>query len=512
MRKYLVLSFAVYVCGTVAPVNGGTDWPNRACELQKAEAAGQKGIDARWVQLIDEATKQKAPPLDRACLLRAYSDSLFSRSKFVASSDALKSAYKIAEEGNLPILMSNIMIRTDRAEHFEHQQNPSVKRNSSYLTKAAQLHASAAEPQAENDWQVEYNRGMGQLLADQGKHEQAAGYFKKSLKYLQLSPDQAIYREVIESFAGSLIANQQDAEAIKLIVDAKLNAQDKRSLIFSCRTAFANLDTQKSSITKHVDDLLNAKKWNELDIYFAKLAAEKQVLPNGRTPIDVAIMHIGDDLPASGHAKRITALEDWNKRAPKSAYAKIALAKMYTVYAWAARGTGFADTVSQQGWYLMRQRLAIASKYLNSVPTNQRCTAWYQTAFTVALGQSWDRARLDGLIAECTKKFPGYQGLITRKLYWLQPKWYGKPGEAAAYIDAEAKKMRTDQGKILLARAVWLYPGNDHGLRWDAVCNSFDALLKAYPNSQSVRNEYAVQALLNQDFSKAIALYQTTPP
>jgi len=69
----------------------------------------------------------------------------------------------------------------------------------------------------------------------------------------------------------------------------------------------------------------------------------------------------GNDDSDATWQHHVKALANWLKASPHSTAAHIALAEGYSDYAWNARGTGYADTVTDRGWKEFYERLARAA-------------------------------------------------------------------------------------------------------------------------------------------------------
>jgi hypothetical protein len=113
-------------------------------------------------------------------------------------------------------------------------------------------------------------------------------------------------------------------------------------------------------------------------------------------------------------------------------------------YAWDARGSGWANTVTDQGWDLMRQRLLKAQNALEEAwqldPTD------YQAAnemINVELGQGQSRDRMELWFNRAMNVFPDDYAACSNKLYYLEPKWYG------------SEQAMIDFGRECLAQANW---------------------------------------------------------
>ena len=214
----------------------------------------------------------------------------------------------------------------------------------------------------------------------------------------------------------------------------------------------------------------------------------------------------------------LNKIRAWISAKPNSATARIALAHALTDYAWKARGIEWADSVSEEGGTLMAERLAEAQKLLDEarkLPT--KCPAWWATAQSVALGQGWDKKRYFALFEEATKFEPGYIDFYDNAVLYLQPRWHGEEGESEKFIEYHANERNGIDADIFYARMIWLLDlrrldknlfDAHPRLSWARTASGFDQLLKRYPDSLSVKSEYARLCFKTHDKKRAGPLYQ----
>ena len=100
--------------------------------------------------------------------------------------------------------------------------------------------------------------------------------------------------------------------------------------------------------------------------------------------------------------------------------------QFYTDYAWEARGSGFANAVSNQGWQLFATRLEIAEAALNKAwKLNPQDARIARQMITVELCQGQGRPRMEQWFQRAMSLDPNYYDACYAKLHYLQPKWYG---------------------------------------------------------------------------------------
>src|SRR5580693_4255344 len=95
---------------------------------------------------------------------------------------------------------------------------------------------------------------------------------------------------------------------------------------------------------------------------------------------------LGPNADESDWKMSFDSLNKWIAAKPESAAARISLAEAYMGYAWAARGNGYANTVTESGWDLFRERVGLASSALvDAAHLKEKCPYWYEEMQTVAL-------------------------------------------------------------------------------------------------------------------------------
>lgn len=102
----------------------------------------------------------------------------------------------------------------------------------------------------------------------------------------------------------------------------------------------------------------------------------------------------------------------------------------YLKDAWHARGSGYADTVTDEGSRLFTERLAEAEKALTKGwELNPRDERIARQMMRVELGQGNGRARMETWFKRAVDLNPNYYEAFQSKLYYLEPKWHGSTEE-----------------------------------------------------------------------------------
>jgi hypothetical protein len=190
---------------------------------------------------------------------------------------------------------------------------------------------------------------------------------------------------------------------------------------------------------------------------------------------------------------------------PNSITARVAYADYFTKYAWHARGSGFADTVTPEGLRLFAERLTSARQILDDAKSlPDKDPFFYYIELRVALGQSWPKLEFDKLAADATTFEPTFWPYDTERAYSLQPRWYGEPGDWEAYA-YQASQRAGGLGAEDYARIV-MYFANEHdnifretNAIWPKTREGLLKMQQEYPRSLLILNYTALLASMAQD-------------
>jgi hypothetical protein len=157
--------------------------------------------------------------------------------------------------------------------------------------------------------------------------------------------------------------------------------------------------------------LFDERKFAELDALAEKIRSGKELFSGGTWKIQFFYECL--DCPAKSSEavwkSHEQAFLDWTTQSPKSGTAHVARARFYQKYGWKARGTSYGPDVTEDGWKLLGERLAMARTILDqSKPLTPACPMWWYTYQAVALGQNWEREEYDALFNAAKKFEPGF--------------------------------------------------------------------------------------------------------
>lgn len=255
-----------------------------------------------------------------------------------------------------------------------------------------------------------------------------------------------------------------------------------------------------------IADMLKAEKFEELDCLADRARSNKERFSGGTWQIHELYGGLYQPVQYPTHATHedwidlLQRLQHWVTARPKSITARVALARAYISYAFEARGSGLANTVSDSGWKLFGERIAEAKRILDEASTlPTRCPEWYVDMLLVGQYQGWDVAKERALFEEAAKFEPGYYYYSRVLAAYLLPKWQGEEGDTEKFLQETADGIGGDQGDILyfqVASANYVIcccDDNPH-LSWERIERGFEASEKRYGVSMLNLNRIAYLA------------------
>jgi len=249
--------------------------------------------------------------------------------------------------------------------------------------------------------------------------------------------------------------------------------------------------------------ILKEEKFVEIDCLADRARSGKERLPGGLWKIHLLYQGLQQPVPYPVHATQedwtglLQRLQQWVKARPESITARVALALANLGYAHDARGTGYANTVSETGWKLFGERTAEAQRILKEASKLvSKCPEWYVAMQMVSVNQGWPVNEARALFEEANKFEPEYYTYARDLAYYLLPKWSGEPGDTGKFLQEAADRVGGDKGDILyfqVAAADYVICGceDNPDLSWDRIKRGFEASEKRYGVSMVNLNRIA---------------------
>jgi hypothetical protein len=278
---------------------------------------------------------------------------------------------------------------------------------------------------------------------------------------------------------------------------------------------------EQKEIQRRALRLLRDKNYSELETMAAEFRKSKAMFPDGVWKLAIfynGVAEIPEETSNFEWEDHLSTLKSWSEALPKSPTAPVALARSWSSFAWKARGSDFANTVSKQMHELFEERISRAHKILLQMPDDvERCPGYYNIMQRIALAQSWERELVDKLFETAIKAEPTYTSFYFAQLYHLMPQWYGKKGEWLTFAKTAADRVGGEEGDILYARMianVWGFPYapakffDQFPETRERTNEGFARLRKRYPDSLQISSQYCrlAGALQNLDMTKILLI------
>lgn len=277
------------------------------------------------------------------------------------------------------------------------------------------------------------------------------------------------------------------------------------------RTASLYSEVTEEQYESELRGSLASREFDKLENE-ANLARQGGRIPGGSWRLIVFYLGVGslnseDKLKDNAWKTRFNLLREWADAQPQSATPRVALAATYINYAAAARGDGYADTVSDDAQRLHLERAAMAaSALIDAAHVKEKCPYWFETAQNVALDQGWDKSESRELFELAVAFEPSYYHYYREYANYLLPKWYGDEGETEAFAEEVFKRVGGEQGKFLyfeiasqlVCQCISERPPMPN-LSWPRVKEGYAVVGRLYGYSNTKNNRMALMAYVAGD-------------
>jgi hypothetical protein len=157
----------------------------------------------------------------------------------------------------------------------------------------------------------------------------------------------------------------------------------------------------------------------------------------------------------SDYQGQIETLKKWVASYPQSATARISLATLYLNYASFARGSGYANTVTDGQWRLFHERTDLGKQLLlEAARLKERDPYWYASMQQVAQNDGWDKRQARALLDQAVALEPSYYHYYRLYAEYLLPQWYGQPGDIPAFGEEVSRHVSEPDSSILYFQIV----------------------------------------------------------
>jgi hypothetical protein len=275
-------------------------------------------------------------------------------------------------------------------------------------------------------------------------------------------------------------------------------------------------DETDTQFKAHIANLLAEENFAQLEQIAQQLRVDKSRVKGGTWKLSIFYDGVGElpDSRSNSESEWQTHLaiaKKWVAVSPQSATARISLASVYLNYAYAARGSGYSNSVSDSGWQRFYKRTAWAkSTLLDAAQLQEKCPHWYEAMQQVAVDEGWDKQDARALLDEAAAFEPTYYHYYRMYANYLLPKWYGEEGETQAFAEEMAAKLPEPDASItyyeiasLIACQCDKERDSLAGVSWPRVRDGYENLVRLYGTSEIKSNRFAYMSFVAGDKSSA---------
>ncbi len=262
--------------------------------------------------------------------------------------------------------------------------------------------------------------------------------------------------------------------------------------------------------------LIRTERFDDLESMAADLRARRPSLKDGRS----ILARLYDGIEPFGTTdeqweQQREIFQRWCEKKPDSITAHIALGRFWEMYAWRARGGGYARSVSADGAAKFNERVKLAQSVVEQARAlkekdSQLCDLEMQLAIdTGALREQVERIIQDALAID-----PADRGVVIHAARYFYPRWYGRPGELEKYAMHAYQLTRKHWGTIVYGQIAWnarLQHGpsflDDFNLSWDLVKQGLNEYTDRYTEMTAAQEHLARMACFKGDRETARAAF-----
>lgn len=256
-----------------------------------------------------------------------------------------------------------------------------------------------------------------------------------------------------------------------------------------------------------------------LDAAAAQVRANKERLPGGAWKLLIFYYAIdgpvrGVDASDAEWQAHLSVLKDWIAQRPQSVTARIALAGSYLTYGWKARGSGYSNTISDDGWLLFNERMQLAAQTLvEAYKLPEKCPYWYELMQAILRTEGLDKQKMRDLFDHAVAFEPDFYHFYQEQATYLLPKWGGEPGDAEGFAEETYKRVGGKEGAFLyfsIAATIYCDCANEPKpmqLSWKVIQEGYEYMNSKYGTNNLKENQMALLAFQAGDRKAAHDLF-----
>jgi membrane associated rhomboid family serine protease len=381
------------------------------------------------------------------------------------------------------------------------------------------------------------------LKGPQGQYAQLMAKFAKlhfewasALIEAAESRDEAHTNEAFRLMGQTnLLKARLDRVAMRSLMDHRLRALANAKLVTKLRRLFTNngpvcvkepssygrtvADTDnkadgpamRQAVGCHAQQLFMGGDYSPLEAMMKRTAVRLEDMPDESSSYEGIVAGLSDLFRFGGLSTEVVFghIADWRRAIPNSITADLVESMAFTEWAWSARGNGYANSVSSQNMAAYTFRTEMAAAALEEIADRAATNPlWYTLSLDVGLDQGIDKEKLKEIFDDGEAQSRRYRPLYTRMLRILMPRWGGSFDDVDAFINQVYEKSATARGYERYAELYTRYARiegdeidffEETRAIWSGIRTGYLGLLKRYPKSDVLLNDFAYMACRAED-------------
>jgi hypothetical protein len=208
-------------------------------------------------------------------------------------------------------------------------------------------------------------------------------------------------------------------------------------------------------------------------------------------------------------------VDEWLAHEGSDSYAVIAKALVRHGEAWAARGVGYGNTVSELGWRIYFEKLTEADKTLDTASERMKQTGpWHSLKLSIAMERTDAKASQSPIFEAATNAWPFYTRLYRTAMTYSMPRWGGNFDKVDLIARYAMDKTRSVDGSAMyaIAYAGFFAADSEYTLRdsnadWALVKQGFSDAERNPNRRRLLLEQFALLSCQMKDRDEAKRLY-----
>ncbi len=263
-----------------------------------------------------------------------------------------------------------------------------------------------------------------------------------------------------------------------------------------------------------LDSLFYEKKFDELEKIATKFRTEKTRSRGGNWELDFFYKNLSiewSDFSPAYEQAIFDRFSQWEKEFPDSPTPLILMARTHIDYGWHARGSGYCNTVSDEGWRVFNLRLSKARALLIRAQAKKiKDPDVYSTLIMVSKGLGDFREVAPAMFEKGIEIEKTYCPLYKEMAKGLMLRWYGEKGDLERFAERAVYLTQDQEGISFYSRLAGIafrYFGHGkykefesrYSFPYEKIKGSYMDIIDRFPHTRFYRSEFCLYAYCNND-------------